>query len=193
MNLADYFDSRAARWDEHYVPGLPVRQAVAFLSGAGPGMRVLDIGCGTGVMFPELLATGLAELVGVDVSPAMAALAAHKFAGEPRLRVFCGDILTFQSGAFDAAVLYDAYPHFPDKAALIRSVRALLVPGGRFTVAHGAGRSRINACHGRVPASVKTELRPAREEAALWAPLFHVDAVVDAPHFYLISGAAAAH
>ncbi len=192
MNIADYFDSRAARWDEHYKPGLPARQAVAFLSGAGPGTRVLDIGCGTGVMFPELLATGPRELVGVDVSPAMAALAAHKFSGEPRLRVFCGDILTFESGAFDVAVLYDAYPHFPDRAALIRKVRSLLAPGGRFTVAHGAGRDRINACHGAVPASVKTELKSAREEASLWPPYFYVDAVVDAPHFFLISGTAIA-
>lgn len=190
MNIADYFDARAGRWDEHYIPGLPVRSAVAFLSGARPGARVLDIGCGTGVMFPELLGMGVSELVGVDISPGMAGIAAGKYAGEARVRVFCADILKFASGAFDAAVLYDAYPHFPDKPALLQSVRALLKPGGRFTVAHGSGRACINACHDKVPAAVSAELLPAREEAAFWMPRFLVDMLIDAPHFYLISGIA---
>ena len=192
MNIADYFDSRAAKWDDHYVPCLPARSAVAVLSGAAVGARMLDIGCGTGVMFPELLSTGVSELVAVDISPAMAAIAAEKFAGEPRLRVFCADILHFTSGDFDAALVYDAYPHFPDRPALIQKVRQLLKPGGRFTVAHGAGRARINECHLKVPPPVKTPLLSAREEAVLWSPYFNVDQMIDAPHFYLISGTAAA-
>ncbi len=191
MNISDYFDSLASHWDDHYVPNLPVRSAVAFLSGAAPGARVLDIACGTGVMFPELLDMGVSELVGVDISPAMAGLAAAKFSDEPRVRVFCADILNFRSHSFDATVLFDAYPHFPDKPALIRAVHSLLKPGGRFTVAHGAGRARINACHQNVPEGVGTELLPARVEAALWADCFQVDAMVDTPHFYLISGVAA--
>jgi len=191
MNIADYFDSRAADWDRHYVPSLPARSAVAFLSGAAQGARVLDIGCGTGVMFPELLSAGVSELVAVDISPAMAAIAAKKFAGEARLRVFCSDILQFASGDFDAALVYDAYPHFPDKPALIKKVWQLLKPGGRFTVAHGAGKAEINKCHQKVPPPVKTQLMSAAEEAALWSPYFIVDQMVDAPHFYLISGTAA--
>ena len=188
MNISDYFDKRAGHWDDHYEPNLPVRLAVAFLSGAGSGMRILDIACGTGVMFPELLGMGVSELVGVDISPAMAGLAAAKFSGEARLRVFCADILSFRSGGFDAAVLFDAYPHFPDKPALIQKVCALLKPGGRFTVAHSTGQIRINGCHQNVPAEIKTELLPARDEAALWAPCFNVDGLVDTPHFYMISG-----
>jgi demethylmenaquinone methyltransferase/2-methoxy-6-polyprenyl-1,4-benzoquinol methylase len=188
MNISDYFSNRAGHWDDHYVPDLPVRAAVAFFSGAGPGMRILDIACGTGVMFPELLGMGVSELVGVDISPAMAGLAAAKFSGEARLRVFCADIFKFRSGGFDAAVLFDAYPHFLDKPALIHKVCSLLKPGGRFTVAHGAGRTRINDCHQNVPAEIKTELLSAQEEAALWTPCFSVDALVDTPHFYLISG-----
>ncbi len=188
MNVADFFDSYAQSWDDDYVPVLPARTAVALVCGAGYCRTVLDIACGTGAMFKELLEIGNAEITGVDISPKMAQIAALKFSGEPRIKVVCLDVAELRGQVFDCAVMYNAYPHFPDKKMLLKTVSRLLNAGGRFTVAHGNGRDKINAHHGGAAEHFSTRLKPVKEEAALWEPLFDVDCTVDTPNFYLISG-----
>lgn len=188
LDCRAYFNALAAGWDAHCAPGAGVLESVAFLCGARPGLRVLDIACGTGVMFPALLNQGVESLVGVDIADAMTAVARTKFAADPRVDIRCMDILALESEPFHAALLYNAYPHFLDKNALFAKVCALLLPGGRFTVAHGMGREALNAHHGHVPPSVCAPLAPARQEAASWERWFRVDMLCDSPGFYMISG-----
>lgn len=187
-NCKAYFNGLAAGWDAKDASCPAWLGAVAFLCGARPGARVLDIACGTGVMFPALLERGAARVTGVDIAEGMAAIARSKFAAEPRIDVICADFLGLDAGPFDVALLYNAYPHFPDKAALLRKAASLLPPGGRFTIAHGMGREALNRHHGNVPGGLSTPLGPASTEAAAWAPYFQVDMQMDTPELYLVSG-----
>ncbi len=188
MDCRAYFNALADGWDDRCAPRPALLEAVAFLSGARPGLRVLDIACGTGVMFPALLEQGVERLVGIDVADKMAAVARAKFVSDPRVEVLCGDFYALKNEPFHAALLYNAYPHFLDKEALFSKAASLLLPGGRFTIAHGMGREALNGHHGNVPASVCVPLRPAAEEARRWEARFAVDMLCDSPEFYLISG-----
>ena len=111
--------------------------AVAFFAGARPGVRALDIACGTGVTFDYLLAQGVESLTAIDISDEMARIAQAKYAHDSRVTVLTGDFLQLEAPPFDCALLYNAYPHFLDKPALLAHAAALLKPGGRFTVATG--------------------------------------------------------
>lgn len=188
MDCRAFFNSLADGWDAKCAPNSELLTAVAFLSGARSGLSVLDIACGTGVMFPALLNQGIERLVGIDIADKMAAIAREKFAHDPRVEVRCGDFYAMEDGPFHAALLYNAYPHFLDKEGLIAKVASLLLPGGRFTMAHGMGRDALNAQHSDVPESVCTSLLPANEEAQRWKPWFNVDMLCDSPDFYLLSG-----
>jgi len=188
LDIIEFFDAKAAQWDNNLAPSSAARTAAAFFCGAQKGSRVLDIAGGTGIMFRELLELGAAQLVAVDISPKMVELARKKFAGDPRVTVHCANVLEWAEKDFDVALIYNAYPHFLDKPTLLAHVAQLLKPGGRFTVAHGVGREGINHCHTNVPSAISTALRTAKEEAAAWEPWFQVDALVDTPNFYLISG-----
>ena len=186
--IREFFNARAESWDADIPAVLPSRSAAAVLSGAKPGVRLLDIACGTGVMEPELFALGVTEIVGIDLAEKMIARAREKFAGDSRVHFVAGNLLDYTSAPFHCALMYNAYPHFPDKAALLEKVASLLLPGGRFTVAHGAGRDKINAHHQSGASHVSVGLGPAREEAAAWAPWFQVDTLADRPDIYVISG-----
>ena len=116
-----FFDRCAPDWDAGMVRHEPVIQAILDNAGVGPGMSVLDVACGTGVLFPDYLARG-AVVTGIDISPEMARIAAEKFAGEPQVQVLCGDVEeTAFPEPFDVVMVYNAFPHFPDPARLIDS------------------------------------------------------------------------
>ena len=188
--IAAYFDERADSWDESGCSGESrVQGAVLSLVDLKPGDTVLDLGCGTGVMVPFYLTAKAGKIVAVDVSEKMVERAREKFGGEPSVELRASDALSLDEGErFDAAVIYNAYPHFPDKLALVEKVYRLLKPSGRFVVAHGSGRDAINRHHEAVAAGVSCGLRAASEESALWADKFEIEALVDTPGFYAFSG-----
>ena len=82
------------------------------------GWRILDAGCGSGVMSLALAARG-ADVTGVDLSPQMIAFAEdaaidwqarHPSAG--RVRFVSGDMLSAGLGHFDAVVAMDSLIHY---------------------------------------------------------------------------------
>ena len=185
--MSEFFDKYAPTWDNGCEPNSPAREAVAFIAGVS-GKNVLDIACGTGVMFPEYIEAGAKSITGVDLSPEMVRIAAEKFSDYENIEIICEDVLALENDLFDTVILYNGYPHFLYKESLVKKVSELLVPGGRFTVAHGMSRDALNLHHDGLPENICTDLLPASEEAKVWKKYFDVDAIVDTDSFYLISG-----
>ena len=189
--IAQYFDALADEWERSLNWPSPVQGAVAAIAGVGSGSRVLDLGCGTGIMAPVYLARNVSSVMALDVAPRMIEIAQEKYRDEPRLEFRCCDALEFEDEGgegFDAVVVYNAYPHFLDKRALAQKAARMLKPGGRFVVAHSMSKEQLNQHHGNVPASVTSDLLPAAEEAKAWQDLFAIDSMVDAPGFYCFAG-----
>lgn len=188
MEMNDFFNIHAENWDENCKEPNHIRAAIATLAGATSTSKVLDIACGTGVMIPSLLALNVKEILGIDRAEKMVEIAREKFCNQPNVEIICNDLMEFKETGFDIALMYNAYPHFLDKAKMLGHVARLLEPGGRFTVAHGTGREGINKCHGNVPSNISVKLMAAKEEAKQFEPWFDVDIVLDTPYCYMISG-----
>ncbi len=186
--VAAFFDQRAETWDAHSLPRETVINTILDTAGVSPSVSVLDVGCGTGVLFPYYLARGVAGITGVDISSAMIAQAKAKFGSDPRVTLRCGDASLLALGKHDACVVFNALPHFQSAQALIGALSKALVPGGRLTIAHGDSRQVINARHTSRASEVSHDLMPANELAELFKPLFRVDALHDAEDYYLVSG-----
>lgn len=188
--MKQFFDARAAGWDAHCVlPDASSLRALFCAAGVQGGLRVLDIGCGTGVLFPALLETSPALVHGIDLSGEMAKRAREKHP-DPRAHVFVEDFYTFSPDTrYDIAVSYNAYPHFTDKARFVQKLRSLLAPNGRFFVLHNGGHARINTCHsGGEAERISIPLLPCAEEAKHFEPFFRIDMQIDTEACYLLSG-----
>ena len=188
--VAAYFDEKASMWEEmEKHTKSTVQAAVAVMAGVVEGSRVLDLGCGLGVMIPVYLQLDAAHILGVDISQKMIRKAQERWADYPNIEFDAIDacMLTGES-RFDSIVIYNAYPHFMNRPALVETCARLLVKEGRFCIAHGTGRNGINSHHDAVAAGVSLGLKKAREESAIWQKLFEIDAIVDTPGFYAFAG-----
>jgi len=95
------------------------------------GRRVLDLGCGAGQLAHHLATTGAVEVVGVDVSERMLALARDRWA-HPRVtyRREAIEEVAFPPARFDLIVSSLAFHYVDDYAGLIRRIAGWLAPGG---------------------------------------------------------------
>jgi ubiquinone/menaquinone biosynthesis C-methylase UbiE len=110
-------------------------------SGIGSGQRVLEVGCGTGVVLRQLAERvgPRGRVVGVDPSRALIGSATGLLrAGRRRsrvtLRVADGARLPFAEDQFDAAVAVTVLLHVADPGVLVKEMTRVTRPGGRVAV-----------------------------------------------------------
>ena len=183
--IAAFFDRCAPWWDDDMIRSEDLLSTILTLGGIREGIDVLDVACGTGVLFPDYLSRKVASVTGIDISPEMVKIAQSKF---PEVRVICGDVEETEfDRQFDAVMVYNAFPHFPEPERLIRRLASLTKPGGRLTVAHGMSRAALTDHHKRA-SQVSIDLLHEQELAALFDPWFQVDVVISTDRMYQVSG-----
>jgi ubiquinone/menaquinone biosynthesis C-methylase UbiE len=104
-------------------------------------IRVLDVGCGTGV-FAERLRVALpgATIWGVDLVAGMLARGAARWRRHThRVAPVQGDSerLPFAAGSFDVVTCSNSFHHYPDQARAVREMCRVLRPGGRLMLVDG--------------------------------------------------------
>ena len=109
---------------------------VADAAGIWTGNKVLDVGCGTGVLAREALRRigPEGQVVGLDLNEGMLAVAAR---AEPKIEWRQGDAasLPFKDASFDVVVSQFALMYFTDRVACLGQMWRTLASAGRLAVA----------------------------------------------------------
>lgn len=192
MNKSDvieFFDRYAPTWDADQIPKDKIINRILDNAGVGEGQEILDVACGTGILFPFYLERKVASVTGIDISHEMAKLAQQKHAQYENIQVICGDVEETRFGKqFDNVMVYNAFPHFPEPERLIATLASLTKEGGRLTIAHGASREQIDNHHSGAASKVSNGLMYADEVKALFDPYFEVDILISSQEMYQVSG-----
>ena len=102
------------------------------------GERVLDLGCGPGLLALEMRGqVGEAGRVeGIDLSQSMLELALRRCAGHANIGLRVGDVsaLPYADAAFDVGVCTQVYEYVPDVDRALRELNRVVRPGGRVAV-----------------------------------------------------------
>jgi ubiquinone/menaquinone biosynthesis C-methylase UbiE len=134
----DFYREAAHRYDS-WAGGANVRAAdrLAAFAAVLPHERVIDIGCGTGLV-SRALGLGASDLehMAIDLSPDMIAHARLEASGAPGVQYTVMDAhhLAFTDAMFDVAVLGQSLAYLEDPWQAFSEIRRVLRPNGRIAV-----------------------------------------------------------
>ena len=186
QDVIEFFDRLAPGWDADTVRHDDIIAKILDTAGVKPGADVLDVACGTGVLFPDYLSRNVGSLTAVDISPEMAKIAQSKC---PRAKVYCADVMEVDFGRkFDCVVVYNAFPHFPEPEMLIETLSGLLKSGGKLTVAHGMSRAAIDHRHEGSAGNVSVGLMHEDRLAEIFSRYLTVTAKISDDRMYQVTG-----
>jgi 2-polyprenyl-3-methyl-5-hydroxy-6-metoxy-1,4-benzoquinol methylase len=123
-HLAEAYDAATSieRKHDFFLGNLPRRRR-----------RVLDIGCGTGLLAQEL-SKHFESVLGIDISERMLAVA-RATRSTPNIEYRLADASSaILEGEFDAIVSHTTFHHITDMAGTITRLKNLLAPQGRFLI-----------------------------------------------------------
>lgn len=112
----------------------------------GPGIRVLETACGTGIATRCVLeAAPMAQIVATDLNADMLAVArGHLVDHQARVRFVVGDMtaLPFADASFDVVMCQFGLMFVPDKSLALRDARRVLRSGGTLLMSTWAAMDR---------------------------------------------------
>lgn len=122
--------------------------------------RVLDVGCGTGLLRRLLDGMVWGEYVGVDLSET--AIETARTGPTDRSQFIVGDVMTLDLGRFDIIVVNEVLYYAADPLAFLDNLRATLGPGGVLLVSmwrHAGDRHLWKLVHDVLPIVDRVEVR----------------------------------
>lgn len=185
--VISFFDRLAPQWDADMIRHDDIIAKILDGAEVAEGKDVLDVACGTGILFPDYLARNVGSLTAVDISPEMAKIAESKYPGQ--VKVYCGDVEELDFGRkFDCIMVYNAFPHFPEPENLIRTLSGMLKPGGTLTVAHGMSRAAIDRHHEGGASHVSIGLMSEHALAAIFRKYLTLTVKISDDRMYQVTG-----
>ena len=135
------FGALASRWWDANGPQRPLHEMnpvrLSYVCGFLPlsGRRVLDVGCGGGLLTEAMAAEG-AQVTGIDLSEQLIDIARlHLLESglKAEYRVISAEAMAAEQPAgFDAVTCMEMLEHVPDPQAIVQACFDLLKPGGRL-------------------------------------------------------------
>jgi 2-polyprenyl-6-hydroxyphenyl methylase/3-demethylubiquinone-9 3-methyltransferase len=142
------FDSLATSWWDpqgsskplHDLNPLRLQYVLRIAAAAGRPLaaaRVLDVGCGGGILSEAMARTG-ADVLGIDLARAVLEVAkmhAQESQVTLRYRAVAAEELALEApGEFDLVTCMEMLEHVPDPAAILQALATLVRPGGNVVV-----------------------------------------------------------
>jgi 2-polyprenyl-3-methyl-5-hydroxy-6-metoxy-1,4-benzoquinol methylase len=170
MDKREFFDSMAADWDSFPQPDDAAAKRAQFVALAteGRSSRILDVGCGTGILVPDILRQcPSSTIVELDFAAEMIARNRAKH-NQPNVQCLCSSIeeAPLNPESFDTILCFSVVPHLDSLDASFCKLIQLLKPGGRLSVGHLMGSAELNAFHSGVEGPVQQDHLPPVEQLA---------------------------
>lgn len=145
--------------------------------------RILDLGCGKGIISSKLASRNKGEVVALDLSSEMIKYA-KEIIKDPRVAFINKDFYEYEGEKFDAIICFDAYPHFMDVPGFVEKANELLKEDGLLAIIHDIGRITLNEHHKRSAGKVSRLLKAPIDEVEPFKKYFKPIELEESDHHY---------
>lgn len=156
----DYFNSNYKSWINSIDDNKKkvIEESIKSL-GLGKNITVLDIGCGTGILYPFLMGIPVKEYMGLDISERMVEEFSKKHKNV-NLKICDFQKEIDLNRKFDTVLIFDSIPHFEDLDTLFINAGTHLESNGRFSIIHSRTREELKKHHRKINFSLGREAIP---------------------------------
>jgi len=187
LDFKTYLESQAEHWDRRSHRGSRKLRCILRMCDLHTGQRILNVSCGSGILFPGLLIHDPSLVMGIDTSESLTDKARQKYQ-DKRLRIVTADFYQLQAGSFDRIIINNNL-NFNDQERFVKQISDLLVADGRFVVTNNKGRENVNAVYReRGAAKYDIPFKPNAMEYNWFDPYFILDGCVDTSDLYILTG-----
>jgi len=190
----EYFDSFAEEWDKMFTAeDIEVLSFLIESFDIKEYDKIVDLGCGTGVLF-DLLRRRVGPdglVVGVDLSSAMVKKARKNFPFKNILEIDAdAEMLPLKSELFDVAVSFAAFAHFTCQESVMEEASRILKKGGKFYIIHLLSSKELETYHLKAGGPVADDhIPPLEKMRELFEKGNFIDvSIIDHPGLYLAQG-----
>lgn len=153
---------------------------------------ILDIGCGTGILFPFIknLICDRAKIFAMDFAECMVFEAAQTEFAQIELLCGCARYLPFLDNSIDRIIAFHVLPHIQGKQLALQECWRILKPFGELAIIHLHSSEEINAIHESIGGMVKHHKLPSVEEVCrmLENANFEIKDAIDQSGEYFVGG-----
>lgn len=170
--IINYFNEKSVSWDNDNIVNNDLLNLI-FKNGTLVDRKsILDIGCGTGILFDYYLTHNAASITGLDISENMIKKASEKF---NNIELICADACNVSlSKQFDLIVIYNTLPHIYDFASLFINCKKHLKKDGILLIAFGQSLEKTNSIHNNLKDIISNPLMPIADLSIILGEYFDV-------------------
>ncbi len=184
----EFFASRAFGWEDRFPDDDPLFASAVDELRVAAGHVVLDAGCGTGRVLPQMrrLVGPSGKVVGFDATPEMIA-EARRLGRDNDASLFVGDVanMGFPAATFDAILAAGLLPHLPDPSMALLELARISKPGARLGLFHPISRQALCGRHGDDPDT--SVIAPPIIEALLTSLPWELESLHDGDQYLVIA------
>ncbi|MBF4693501.1 class I SAM-dependent DNA methyltransferase [Fusibacter ferrireducens] len=148
---------------------------------------VLDVGCGTGVLYDAMIERGISQYLGLDISENMLSAFRTVF---PDAKTLCGnfDDNIHLNQSFDLCIIFNSIPHFENLEMVFKNAYNHLKPEGMFAIVHARTRQGLKEHHQKINYSISHDPIPSDDTLVQLceANHFRLDTILDQDFFFFL-------
>lgn len=187
--IKNFFDRHADKWDTYEKPdiGLIIDRILDRICILRDD-KILDVGCGTGILVPFFENRGVKNFIGIDFSKKMIEEYRKKFPGR---KAVTGDFEKhglFKSNSFTKVIIYNAFPHFRNHQKVFKNTFDYLKPEGGLYIVHSMSRRELDKHHRKSPEVADHVLPCNKEFRRLYADAGFKDIEIDDSNLFFSRG-----
>lgn len=180
-----FFNKLASNWDENNKDDISnIEDIISYLK-ISSGDKILDIGCGTGIITPILSKISNNTVIGLDISNKMIKVAKNKNSFN-NVKYISYDYYKYNKDKYNYIVCFNAYPHFVNLDLFIKKSYDLLLDNGILAIIFNHNHIKINSFHENINSDISRNINSPIEEGKLFEKYFNIYFSLEEENKYIL-------